>query len=88
MNIEEFIKKHYPAIYLEYQRSLLSWNELKIGTIVVTLREGFGGPEGMCRKVIKKTDDYATLTDLEEKSGCTYSIYKDFGNKILGGELL
>lgn len=81
MDIKEFLQTHHLPILREYERSQLSWDELKVGSIVVTLRAGFGGGPGMIRKVIKKEHDqcgnYATLSNLVS-DGHTYGLYENY----------
>jgi hypothetical protein len=77
MDIKEYLRIHHLPILKEYERSQLSWDELKVGSIVLTLRAGFGGGPGMIGKVIEKDDESATLSNLEP-DGHTYSLYKNY----------
>lgn len=43
MSFEDFLKKFYPNTFVEYERSLVPWDSLTPGTIVMTLRNGSGG---------------------------------------------
>ena len=51
MSFEDFIKKFHPHILIEYERSLVPWDDIKPGVIVITLRSGFGGGPGSFRRV-------------------------------------
>jgi hypothetical protein len=77
MDIKEFLQTYHLPIFKEYERSQLSWDELKVGSIVVTLRTGFGGGPAQIREVIKKEHDQcgnrATLSNLTP-DGSTYGL--------------
>ena len=69
MMLEEFLKTYHLDILKEFERSLLPWSSLKVGTIVVTLRAGFCGGSGELRKVTELITDnnkrnYAVLENL------------------------
>jgi hypothetical protein len=82
MSLENFIKEHYPEMEVIYKRSLRSWDDLQPGTIVLTLRAGFGGGPGEFRKVKEigkdKFGEYILLVCLDEKHNESKSIlYKE-----------
>lgn len=70
MNLEDFVKTYHPSVMKQYERSLLPWDVLKVGTVVVTLRAGFSGYAGVIRKVIElrsdKVGNCAVLSSVDE----------------------
>jgi len=77
MTFEGFVEEFYPHILVKYKRSKLSWDDLTPGTIVLTLRSGFGGGAGLFRRVtdeFKKTDnwEYKHLAEVDPKPDQNY----------------
>ena len=67
MSFEDFLKKFYPHTFIEYERSLVPWDDIKPGVIVITLRSGFGGEPGSFRRVTEyhKKNEYWECRHIE-----------------------
>lgn len=61
--MEKFVKEFHPEVEEEYQRYKRRYRLPKVGTILESLRNGFGGMGGQELKVVELGDKYITLTD-------------------------
>ena len=73
MNIEEYVASKSPFVLkCFYREQKNSWEDLKKGSIVMSLRSGFGGGPGIVMTVASKTADVATL----RHDGSDYILYR------------
>ena len=61
--MEDFIKQYHQEVYEEYERYLRRNNPPKIGSMVKTLKAGFGGMGGQELEVIGITEKWIRLSD-------------------------
>lgn len=59
--MENFMKEYHQEIYEEYERYLRKNNPPKIGSMIKTLRAGFGGSGGQELEVVDITDKWVRL---------------------------
>ncbi len=63
MKLEKYLADNHPSILEGYKRYLTRDELPEVGDLVKTLIWGFGGPDGVIRKVIKVDGVGITVTD-------------------------
>lgn len=61
--MEKFLKKYHSEILEEYQMYLRKDNPPKVGSMIKTLKAGFGGSGGQELKVIEVTEKWVRLSN-------------------------